>query len=215
MPQWTPSTAWSWWHPSSPRYPDSACLEGGDLLLFAYRNETAAPIRRGQEMLGFRPEHAAFTHAAVYLGSDCLLCEAVDPHVRLHIIDGRALPPSEDAVEDDLLLIRRVPNRSGEQRSRIAAIAMSYLDEKYGWSDVRRAKDAIRRRSPSLPESAGEGLLCSMLFNRAWSLAMPGSRLPVHRDASGEPIVLPAALAETDLLRTVEWRSLTVPEKSV
>ena len=213
MPDWAGSGAWPWWRPSTPRYPDTLRFEAGDLLLFSYpADDLAAKIRRGQQLLGYATEHAEFTHAAVYLGSDCVLCDAAEQGVRLHLLPSLVMPPAGLAPNQDAMLVRRVPRKNSAVRARIAATALSYLDSEYGHEDLVRIKTSIRHRQP-LPESADSGLLCSMLFSRSWSRAIPGARLPVYQAGQageGEPIVLPAALAATELLETVNWQSLPV-----
>ena len=127
---WAPSGDNAWWSPVSASYLSSELLLPGDVLLFAPQNPTSSQrgIQKAQRMLGSAEEHAQFTHAALYLGLDHLICESTP-------FQGVAYSTLEPRLAANCLLVRRVPGLAEEQRLLIANKASRLLGLGYGWGE--------------------------------------------------------------------------------
>jgi hypothetical protein len=199
---WERSADNSWWEPRTKTYPASDCLMPGDVLLFAALepDPIGRLIERQQLLWGEEPEHARFTHAALYIGLDHLICEAVPlGGVRYSTLDSR--------LDHFCCLVRRWPGLKPTQSERIALEAAGCLGWKYDWKGLWKA---FRTHGPLLDGPGADRLVCSRLCDRAITRALLSERFgcddPVFHSKS--PFPTPATLSRTPKLVDVEtgWR---------
>ena len=155
-----------------------------------------------QRKRGHAVEHASFTHAAIWVGLDHLLCDAT-PKLDVHV----------NSLEDYLkkkntcLLMRRVPGISETMRERIAKDAVKHRRGKYSFKTIMREKwphFMSRMRDPEIDEETQRGLVCSTLCARAVAIGTETvSLLP-----SDLGLVTPATLSASTKLEDVNiwWR---------
>ena len=179
----------------------------GDILLFAPQVPSLISklIQQQQERWGARPEHARFTHAAIYIGLDHLICESV-PHggVRYSTLDAR--------LDHSCCVVRRWPGLTREQGQRIAFQAVSHLGEPYGWGTILAQ---LLKRGSLLSEEAAAHLICSRLCDRAITRALLEQGFPIQNTfVHPKPgdFVTPAVLSLSPKLTDVEveWRRCVI-----
>lgn len=203
---WQPSPGNYWWRPSHAVFPATNQLLPGDLILYwpLEPNPVQQEIIRYQA-LRTSPAHAHYTHAAIFVGCDCVLAEARFPR-------GVVLASLEDIVtEDACILVRRIPSIGTAQREAIARVAAGLRGGSYGWQVILDAKLADYRRrldyTFALPD-AERGLICSQLCQLAVARGARVSLQPV----SGE-LITPAVLSASPELEDVplSWAKV-IPE---
>ncbi len=188
--------------------PDPDAIWPGDLILVSPHEPTSIQrgIQRTQLNGGYDAEDARWTHAAVYLGSEFRLCEAVRTGVHL----GTLL----DYVPDHLIRIRRPDGIGREQAWQIAVQAVMRLGNKYSWRTIfnlRRRAAMGWWRQYSQSAHAGDRRICSELYGDAYSAIVDRTLInPLGRETT------PAFLSLTPKLRdvTVEWCSVASPGDS-
>ena len=196
-----------WWRPRTATYPASDRLMPGDVLLFVPRNPSIieSVIQRQQEHWGATSEHARFTHAALYIGLDHLICEAVPQGgIRYSTLDSR--------LDDFCWLARRWPGLTLVQGQRIASEAVFRLGKPYGWRSII---EGFLTRGKLLDDAAAERLVCSRLCDRAIVRALlgegfSGAEVVFHPNAGA--LVTPATLSQTAKLMDIDlgWRRVSV-----
>lgn len=202
---WNPSADNSWWRPKSESYPASDQLLPGDVLLFAPQmpDSTQTFIQFVQGRWGSAHEHAQFTHAALYIGLDHLVCEAVPSH-------GVSYSTLESRLDNYCWIVRRWPDLTLRQRRSIAAEACRKLGQPYGWTAA--ILEALKEGWASTWDAnATRGFVCSRLCDRSITLALlregfPPDRIQFHPDP--KKWITPAVLSETVRLVDVDvgWR---------
>lgn len=212
VPPWTPSRDNQWWHPAPGRYPATGLLLPGDVLLFApiKPSPSQETIRLIQSKWGAAPEHARFTHAALYVGLDHLLCESIPNR-------GVTYSPLWQRIGAACLLVRRWPGLTLSQRQQIARVAVRLLGRPYGWKSG--LLESLKRGwGARWDQHVTRGLVCSRLCDRSLStalleLGLPADQVALHRSPS--QWTTPADLSATPRLTDVEvgW-SLSEPSFS-
>lgn len=187
-------------------------LQPGDLILTAPRSQFGS-IARGisyvQGQGGYLPEHARWSHAAVYAGDMFLLCEATREGVKL----GNLL----HALCGSMVRIRRgVADGEFIQREvgwRTALYSVARLNQPYDYSHaLQLGRLAMRtgfteyKPKPMKERREPEETICSELFQDAYWRAtgvMVQNRLSLESS--------PALLSATPLLKDVpcRWRKLS------
>jgi hypothetical protein len=190
------------------RFPDTNRWQIGDLVLFSSLepDHGSKAIRFAQQNLGYIPDDARWTHAAVYMDND-FICDAT-PFL------GVRYRKIYDYIGHYALRVRRDPSLSDKERVQIAIKAASYLRNPYSLRElVRIGAQSLRRlllgefldASPN-----NSGLICSTLYANAYYKATSKTLL---NPASGELIetVTPAFLSYTRRLVDVEcaWRLIS------
>jgi hypothetical protein len=203
---WAPSTYNTWWSPKLATYPSTSEFLPGDILLFWPLNPTLlqSQVVAHQRRRGHAVEHASFTHAAIWVGIDHLLCDAT-PKLNVHVNS------LEDYLKkrDTCLLVRRVPAISEVQRVGIARAAVNYRGGKYSFKTIIQdlwPQLLGRMRDPELDEETQRGLVCSTLCARAVAIGTQSvSLLP-----SDKGLAIPATLSASAKLedRIVQWREV-------
>lgn len=200
---WRPSPDNYWWRPRWNHYLSSDLLLPGDILLFRPRNPNLfqKAIINYQRRNGAGAAHAGFTHAAIFIGVDHLICEAgvtqrVPPSGNVVI---RSL---EDKIHDSDLLVRRLPGVSLRHRHEICLLAAGSRGEQY---DVRRVLVHFFLGANAITEkNARRGVVCSTLCSRVLTKAaapvLPAEKI-AFRDGAG--LVAPADLSNTANLEDV------------
>jgi hypothetical protein len=156
--------------------PDAQALLPGDVLLVTGRGLVPRWIRKAQEHGGFHPDHARWTHAALYIGRGRLV-EATPPGgVRVGLLAGMTFGR-------ELLVRRRLaaPPLQMEQRYDIAIHALTSLRRGYSLGAVPRlAWQAWRRKlweQDKRPDVGGV-TLCSTVVRNAYTTAIYTDLLP-------------------------------------
>ena len=200
---WVASEANHWWTPQSSAYLSTGGLLPGDVLLFAPVNPNPAQsaITEFQLRSGSPSEHAYFTHAALYIDLDHLICESVP-------FRGVRYSSLERNLQTNHLLVRRWPALEIRHRHAIAITAARLLEEPYGWKSLCLAA-LMERWGAKLDEEAERGLICSRLCDRSIAIALHNEGfedVSFHSEAG--KFVTPAVLSETPKLVDVEigWR---------
>ena len=105
---WVNSKDNAWWKPRSATYPSSDQFLPGDIILFSPRKPNAVQkvIQAKQRAWGASEDHARFTHVAIYIGVDHLICEAL-------LIPGVTYSTLETYLDQGCWMIRRWPARKG------------------------------------------------------------------------------------------------------
>jgi hypothetical protein len=201
---WVSSNSNRWWTPKSSTYLSTDCLLPGDVLLFAPVKPDLGQEAIGEFQLrsGSPSEHACFTHAALYLDLDHLICESVPFH-------GVRYSSLERKLERNHLLVRRWPALEIRHRHAIAITAARLLETPYDWKSPLLAK-LKESWGANWNKEAERGLVCSRLCDRSISIALlaEGFEDVSFHSAPGK-FVTPAVLSETPKLVDVEigWRS--------
>ena len=204
---WNCSPDNNWWTPRTETYPASDLLRPGDILLFAPLQPTFIEkiIQQQQLRWDALPEHARFTHAAIYVGLDHLICESVPQGgVRYSTLDAR--------LDHSCCVVRRWPGLTPEQGQRIAYRAVSHLGEPYGWGTILAQ---FLKLGSLLSEEAAEQMICSRLCDRAITRALIDHGFPVQQvSLHSKPgtFVTPAVLSLSPKLADVEveWRRCVI-----
>ncbi len=200
---WVSSEANLWWTPESSAYLSTDRLLPGDVLLFApvKPDPAQSAISDMQQRWGSPSAHACFTHAALYMGLDHLICESVPLH-------GVRYSSLERKLKKNHLLVRRWPALEIRHRHAIAITAARLLEEPYGWTSLLLA--ALKRQwGATWDKEAERGLVCSRLCDRSISIALLSQGfLDVSFHSKAGEFVTPAVLSETPKLVDVEigWR---------
>ncbi len=152
---------------------------------------------------------ARFTHAAIYAGTDHIVCESVPAHgVRYASLEGR--------LKDSACLVRRWPGLTPVQSGRIAFEASRWLEHPYGWvaAFLEKCKKGWGARWDNNLEA---GLVCSRLCDRSITTALLDLRVPYDETPfipwSGE-WVTPAILSATPKLQDVQLDWLRVQQEA-
>jgi hypothetical protein len=191
--------------------PDISVLQPGDLILSALLSKfelVPSGISFAQGT-GYSQRHSRWTHVAVYLGNQFLICEATRKGVKL----GSLL----HTVLDSVVRVRRGFNDGAfldrESGWRTALFSVARLTEPYDYSHageigrlaMMTGLSEYRRKSPKNPERP-DSTICSELFQDAYCRAT--GRL-VQNQLSRE--VTPALLSASDMLEDVpcRWRKLS------
>jgi len=196
---WRRSPDNSFWHPSTDCYPDTSLLLPGDIILFQPLKPHLLQ-KAIQEFQGGSP----FTHAAVYLSNDHLICEA-DP-VKKKVVFSNL----EDRLDGNCVLFRRVEGLEEDGRHEIARMASSLVGNPYGFSKIVEAV-LCRITGLQLPDtlitSLKQPLVCSTLCEHAILAATKGRASLRSRIGA---ITTPADLATTSILKDIDvaWRSV-------
>jgi hypothetical protein len=189
---WEPSPNNKSWRPNLDYYPDTRSLLPGDIVLFQPLKPTI-PQKVSQAF-----QKSSFTHAAIYVGFDHEICEAVPS-------DGVVLSSLEDSIEDHCILVRRVPNLSDDDRNRIAIEAGKLRGDLYAFRQIfQLAWNRFLKIDPSTDDGPRRGVICSTLCEHAILVVTKGS-LTLRRTKND--VVTPARLAEAIELEDVaiDW----------
>ena len=205
---WTPSADNSWFQPATKFYLSTNLLEQGDVILFAPLAATAAQIaiRRMQRRWGSNEEHSRFTHAALYVGLDHLVCQAIP-------FGGVQYATIEHHLDGNCCIARRWPGLNARQRGRIAAQACSHLGKPYGWKAA--VLESLKRGwGVEWDDDAERGLVCSRLCDRSITAALldeglASNQLQFHPDPKSW--ITPAILRESTRLQDIDlqWCRVT------
>jgi cell wall-associated NlpC family hydrolase len=187
--EWQPSAGNRTWRPILEYYPDSAQLFPGDILLFRPL-DPGIPQKVSQWF-----QKSAYTHAAIYVGSDHEICEAIPSK-------GVVLSSLEDSLDGHCILARRVPNLTDDARERIAIEAGALRRSPYAFQKIfDLAWDRFVRGHNKKPTDAPRrGVICSTLCEHA-ILAVTEGALCLRRDTND--VITPARLADTPKLGDV------------
>lgn len=197
---WTPSENNFWWRPKIDIYPSTSEFLPGDILLF--RPLKPSPLQLQimihQQNRGHAVEHATFTHAAIWVGLDHLICDATPKfNVRVNSLEDYLKKRST------CLLVRRVPNISADRQEAVVRAAVNYRGEPYSFRTLVLEKwGHFIGREPyyGLGEKTRRGLICSTLCARAVAIGTETvSLLP-----SDMGLVTPATISVSPKLEDVE-----------
>ena len=189
------------------------------MLLFAPHEPN--PVQRGiahsQKRWGEGDEDSRFTHAALYLGLDHIVCEATfGTGVMYSLLDVNS------RLDKYCWIARRWPGLSLAQRQRILTMAARYyVGKPYNWRSA--LAEGMKRDSGANWEQEERGLVCSRLCERSLVLALLEASRDSGEDALDLPgdgysftdkpreFVTPAVLSRTKRLVDVElgWRRVT------
>lgn len=216
---WVPSADNPWWRPTGSVYPSTNLLLPGDVLLFAPHEPSFVQrgIARSQKRGRAEDEDSRFTHAALYLGLDHIVCEAtLGTGVMYSLLD------LDFRLDKYCWIARRWPGLTLAQRQRILTMAARYyVGKPYNWRSA--LAEGMKRDSGANWEQEKRGLVCSRLCERSIVLALLEASRDSGEDALDLPgdgysftenpreFVTPAVLSRTKRLVDVEvgWRSLT------
>lgn len=216
---WVASADNPWWRPTGSAYPSTNLLLPGDVLLFAPDEPSLVQrgIARSQKQWGEAEENSRFTHAALYLGLDHIVCEATfGTGVMYSLLDLNS------RLDKYCWIARRWPGLSLAQRERILTMAVRYyVGKPYNWRSA--LAEGIKRDSGANWEQEERGLVCSRLCERSIVLALVEASHDSGDDALDLPgdgysftekpreFVTPAVLGRTKRLVDVElsWRRVT------
>lgn len=191
--------------PAGAVYPSTAKLQKGDILLFSpiKPTEVQRRIQRQQRRWGSPDQHSQFTHAAIYLGQDHLLCESVP-------FDGVRHGALESRLADNCILARRFPNLTDVERDNIQRGTQQWLETAYGYTSAFLAL-LHPRLAAYWDEHVAQELVCSRLCDRVITAALvetrPADTVRLHNNAW----ITPANLSESRILEDVDlkWQSST------
>jgi len=195
--EWRPSDGNFYWRPKGHRYPNTRQLRPGDIILFRPLKPTVSQylIRRFQKGV-------QFTHAALYLSNDSIICEA---------IPGRGVTFSdlEGKLKKSCLFVRRVPGIHDRDRERMAKAAADLRGDRYAFEDVfRKALEPLLKKSPSASMAARKGVICSTLCEHAILMRSKGTvQIRKFRDQVISPADLLASEALVDV--SIGWCRVT------
>jgi hypothetical protein len=147
------------------RWPNTDSWRVGDVLLFSEVKPSSLgrKIRNLQESVGFAPEHARWTHAALYVGND-YMCEATPPRVRYCGIDDR--------IGSHFIRVLRDPTLTGEQAAQFAISTVAQVRKPYSYAVILwLAIRAAGFRRTSLYPRWVLGHTCSMLISLTYAYA--------------------------------------------
>jgi hypothetical protein len=185
---WEPSPNNKSWRPNLKYYPDTRSLLAGDIILFQPLKPTI-PQKVSQAF-----QRSSFTHAAIYVGFDHEICEAVPS-------DGVVLSSLEDSIEDHCILARRVPNLSDDDRNRIAIEAGKLRGDPYAFRQIfQLAWNRFVQIDPSTDDAPRRSVICSTLCEHAILVVTKGALSLRH---TKNDVVTPALLADTAALEDV------------
>ena len=178
--------------------PNLVAILPGDILLFSpiKSNPKALGIRTSQRLHGFVPEHFGWVHAKLYLGGFAC-CEAVRPEVRIGLLYER--------LSTQLMLVRRVPGLTLEQRWKIVENSLWYLNAPYDLETILRY--AAGKQKKTIPVEAEWACICSELCARATIRATAAPPLT----GPGETVT-PALLSESPRFEDVHVGWLRLPK---
>ena len=177
--------------------PDTQKLLPGDVLLVTGTGLVPHLIRKAQVHGGFHPDHARWTHAAVYIGSDRLVEATPFGGMRVGQL-------ARTTFRRELLVRRRLDNSSlrMEQRYDIAIHALTFLRRGYSFGAVPRlAWQAWRRQlwKPDQRPDIRRVTICSNVVRNAYATAIYTDLLP---GVIG--VIWPADLSQTTELNDVQ-----------
>ena len=189
------------------------------MLLFAPHEPSRVQreITRSQKRWSAEDEDSRFTHAALYVGLDHIVCEATfGTGVMYSSLD------LDTRLDKYCWIARRWPGLTLAQRQRILTMAARYyLGQPYNW--LSAFSEVMKRGSGANWEQENRGLVCSRLCDRSIVLALVEASHDGADDALDLPgdgysltenpreWVTPAILSQTKRLVDVEvgWRSVT------
>lgn len=205
-PVWNCADSNYWWWPKRDRYPGTNDLLPGDVVLFMPLNPNVLERRIiAYQKAQYPLPEADFTHAAIFVGYDGLICEALPK-------GGVQCGHLDDKLDDCRILVRRVPSLPLDKRQAIARGAVFQRSTRYGWVELVQARfghaDAIRRLNGELEDEAIDALICSTLCSRALLRAKVSVLSGIRQFPP--PLVTPALLATSPHLIDIEleWRSV-------
>jgi hypothetical protein len=195
---WEPSPENRSWRPTLDHYPDTRVLAPGDILLFQPLNPSLRQ-RVSQKFQG-----SPFTHAAIYVGFDHEICEAIPG-------DGVIHSSFEDSITDCCVLVRRVPNLNDDDRNRIAIEAGRLRGQAYAFREIfQLAAARYLKLNTTLSDAERHAVICSTLCEHAILVVTKGA-LCLRRDIND--VITPARLAETPQLEDVAVTWTCVPDQ--
>lgn len=205
MALWKPSAVNHWFWPQTP-FPDAVALQPGDVVLIdtgnagikAVQQDRNATLRelaiQHPDKLRYVDDAWRWTHAAIYLGADHLLCEADPSGVHLG-----CLASSVESAHP-VFIMRRVGVT--KKMGRVIARAAYDYRRKGGYDFKAIVAIAVDAAYPS--SERVDKFLCSTLCER--SLLAP--RCGLWKPKKGF-IITPAYLRQSLDLRPVEYSSLS------
>lgn len=185
------------------KYPDVEQMQPGDVLLFAPKRPTWQDrvIMKAQEARGWGREHAAWTHAAIFVRGATLV-EANYPRVRVCALWPR--------VPDHRIRVRRATGRNDPKTFgyRLALEMTTRLGESYDGGVLWRIPlyAALRRGRGAHQSSAGR-VFCSQIIADSFAALREG---PIHDvpDLDTFSQTSPAHLSDSKVLQDVPIRWL-------
>jgi len=207
LDSWSPSPANYWWRPKNgSRYPHSGRLLPGDVLLFQpLKPGWLQSLIIGHQSKRYEKEHAGYTHAAIYVGYDGLLCEAEFP-------GGVHLSNLDEKLEDCCMTVRRPVGLTRNLRRAIARGAVEHRNTRYGWEKLLQERflpESLRERlQPPITGEGAEAVVKSLICSTLCSRALLRGGVPVLPPDRG--LVLPAWLSKTPQLEDIDvgWRTV-------
>jgi hypothetical protein len=192
-------------------YPDTDAWQPGDVILTraACPDLISAKIQEVQA-ISYGTRSAVWTHAAVYLGDDGMLCEAqLDPARSIRHVQVVRL---WDYVGSHELLVRR--SQIAESRDlgwAIAVAAATEIGAAYDWKWIAKvaSERAFVGEEVFLRDQASKvtprTFICSSLYSTAHAYV---TEVSITDKTNG--ICVPAYLASTPKLRTIEftWKKI-------
>ena len=158
--------------------PDSASLLPGDVILSRTDTHASRLIRQAQADARFDPEHAAWTHVALFLGGDMLLDGTRDPSKALVIEaqpgHGVRITGLADHAHGRDLLVRRDMSLGDDlaKRYAIAVAAIAQFGRPYavGHAFLLGLRSWFGRRIPA-DARYPQRVICSNLVRNAYASA--------------------------------------------
>ena len=188
--------------------PDDTELLPGDVILFSGRGLVSWAIRATQVMAEFDPEHARWTHAALYIGKGTVV-EAVT-------WQGVRVAPLEQVTAGRTLLVRRrhkatngVDDLSMEDRFRVVIDALSQITLGYSLDVLPdlALNAVLHKLGRPVGGHVARVVICSNIISRAYMTAL---RLALS--AAATDVTWPADLSYCDELDDIRigWVKVAV-----
>ena len=178
--------------------PNLNALLPGDVLLVTAPRSVPLVVRTAQRSYGFSPEHARWTHAALYIGDGQIIEATLSEGVR-----AKDMIPA--TFRYDILVRRRLnPPLSDAQRCEIVALARETIGKNYGTRTVvRLSGQAVSggragARGHTTPHS-GDTAICSGIVQ---SVYFGGVGLDLVPSLEGD-VAWPGHLSETGKLTDI------------
>jgi hypothetical protein len=185
--------------------PDFKAWHPGDLILTGSSAPDWISEKIEEIQIGYGAERAKWTHAAIYLGDELMLCEA-----QLDLLGGVCevrVTPVEDYVGTHSILVKRSRHASTASKGwAIATAAASKIGGRYDYGFVVRCASewALKGESAFLEDKRGlasrNAFICSSLYSTAHCYV---TDITIADQLNG--LCLPAYLAATEHLKTVEF----------
>ena len=212
---WAPSPGNFWFRPKIDIYPDLRAVQPGDILLFGSKKSIVKTVQRlwhGRgpakavlsQYLDFDESAWEWTHAAVYVDADHVICEAIPKTgVQLANLEDRFRVDLESDRIPILQVMRHILVDEAKGRE-VARAAVHQRGTKYASSDC--LSYFLKGQFAPPKGDQDEKLICSTLCYRA--LVDGGLRFEIPREIA----MTPSFLSQSRMLHLIGVAFLSVDE---